>query len=75
MKWVNYVKESGLPYDIVVEGKNDSKEFIEVKATSLAQKDWFCISVREWQFAVEKGDSFSIARVALSYRSLPIEIQ
>ena len=54
VKWVNLVKESGLPYDIVVEGKNDSKEYVEVKSTTLARMDWFCISVREWQFAVEK---------------------
>ncbi|KAI7727539.1 hypothetical protein M8C21_003843 [Ambrosia artemisiifolia] len=65
VKWVNEVKESGLPYDIVVEGK-DNKEYIEVKATSNARKDWFVITVREWQFAVEKGESFSIARVVLS---------
>lgn len=66
VKWVNEVKESGLPYDIVVEGKENTKEYIEVKATSNARKDWFVITFREWQFAVEKGESFSIARVVLS---------
>ncbi|XP_035841835.1 protein NO VEIN isoform X2 [Helianthus annuus] len=66
VKWVNEVKESGLPYDIVVKGENNKKEYIEVKATSNARKDWFVITVREWQFAVEKGESFSIARVVLS---------
>ncbi|KAJ9555637.1 hypothetical protein OSB04_010251 [Centaurea solstitialis] len=66
VRWVNEVKESGLPYDIVVEGKDKSKEYIEVKATSNARKDWFVISVREWQFAVEKGESFSIARIVLA---------
>ncbi|KVH90986.1 protein of unknown function DUF3883 [Cynara cardunculus var. scolymus] len=66
VRWVNEVKESGLPYDIVAEGKDKSKEYIEVKATSNARKDWFVISVREWQFAVEKGESFSIARIVLS---------
>ncbi|XP_076948185.1 protein NO VEIN-like [Bidens hawaiensis] len=65
VKWVNEVKESGLPYDIVVEGKG-KKEYIEVKSTSNARKDWFVVTVREWQFAVEKGDLFSIARVVLS---------
>lgn len=66
VKWVNEFNESGLPYDIVIEGENNSKEYIEVKATSHAWKDWFGISIREWQFAVEKGDSFSIARVVIS---------
>nr|XP_043628280.1 protein NO VEIN-like [Erigeron canadensis] len=66
VRWVNEVKESGLPYDIVAEGKDNSKEYIEVKATSNARKDWFVITVREWQFAVEKGESYSIARVIIS---------
>ena len=47
VKWANEIKELGLPHDIDVEGKDDSKEFIEVKATSLAWKDRFCISVRD----------------------------
>ncbi|KAI3791107.1 hypothetical protein L2E82_04713 [Cichorium intybus] len=64
--WVNDVKESGLPYDIVVESEDNKIEYIEVKATSNGRKDWFVISVREWQFGVEKGEDFSIARVVLS---------
>ncbi|GKA64297.1 histidine kinase-, DNA gyrase B-, and HSP90-like ATPase family protein [Tanacetum coccineum] len=54
VKWVNEIKESGLPYDIVIEGSDNSKEYIEVKATSHAWKDWFRISVKEWDFAREK---------------------
>ncbi|GKB60118.1 histidine kinase-, DNA gyrase B-, and HSP90-like ATPase family protein [Tanacetum coccineum] len=65
VKWVNAVKESGLPYDILVEGKDKSLEYIEVKSTSVAKKDWFNISINEWKLAVEKGESFSIARVVL----------
>ncbi|KAL7126239.1 hypothetical protein ABFS83_14G172700 [Erythranthe nasuta] len=61
VKWVNEMKESGLPYDIIVGGE----EYIEVKSTTSRNKDWFEISVGEWQFAVEKGESFSIAHVAL----------
>ncbi|XP_071715777.1 protein NO VEIN-like [Rutidosis leptorrhynchoides] len=65
--WVNEVKESGLPYDILVEDKdNNEKEYIEVKSTSKVNKDWFNISLKEWAFAVKKGESFSIARVVLS---------
>ncbi|KAK6928656.1 Protein NO VEIN, C-terminal [Dillenia turbinata] len=63
--WVNENAETGLPYDIVV-GEGNSQEYIEVKATRSAKKDWFIISAREWQFAVEKGDSFCIAYVVLA---------
>ncbi|CAL0306413.1 unnamed protein product [Lupinus luteus] len=64
VKWVNEVNETGLPYDIVVE-KETNTEFIEVKATRSPRKDWFNISLREWQFAIEKGQSFSIAFVSI----------
>ncbi|GJY79328.1 histidine kinase-, DNA gyrase B-, and HSP90-like ATPase family protein [Tanacetum coccineum] len=70
VKWVNEVKEPGLPFDIIIEGENNSKEYIEVKATSNANKDWFVITVKEWQFAVEQGESFTIARVLVSNGNL-----
>ncbi|KAL0433043.1 UNVERIFIED_CONTAM: protein NO VEIN [Sesamum latifolium] len=66
VKWVNEINETGLPYDITLGGDEDSREYIEVKATKSARKNWFLISMREWQFAVEKGESFSIARVVLA---------
>ncbi|KAM7485828.1 hypothetical protein LguiA_001837 [Lonicera macranthoides] len=65
VKWVNEAKETGLPYDILLGDNENNREYIEVKATKSAGKDWFDITVREWQFAVEKGESFSIARVVL----------
>ncbi|KAM7488873.1 hypothetical protein LguiB_026357 [Lonicera macranthoides] len=65
VKWVNEAKETGLPYDIVLGDNENNREYIEVKATKSAEKDWFDITVREWQFAVEKGESFGIARVVL----------
>ncbi|GJX78576.1 reverse transcriptase domain-containing protein, partial [Tanacetum coccineum] len=37
---------------------------------NLAKKDWFEISKKEWKFAVEKGESFSIACVVLSAEKL-----
>ncbi|KAL6970996.1 hypothetical protein U1Q18_030678, partial [Sarracenia purpurea var. burkii] len=65
--WVNQDNETGLPYDIVIENVEEkSKEYIEVKTTKSSRKDWFLITVREWQFAVEKGELFSIACVCLS---------
>ncbi|XP_006360949.1 uncharacterized protein [Solanum tuberosum] len=62
VKWVNETNETGLPYDLVV----GDDEYIEVKATRATGKDWFHITSREWQFAVEKGESFSLAHVVLS---------
>ncbi|OVA05273.1 protein of unknown function DUF3883 [Macleaya cordata] len=65
VNWVNEATETGLPYDIVIGKNEESKEYIEVKATKSARKDWFAITSREWQFAVEKGESFSVAHVVL----------
>ncbi|CAA6667060.1 unnamed protein product [Spirodela intermedia] len=63
VKWVNQDGETGLPYDLVIEDKGH-REFVEVKATRSATKDWFPITTREWQFAAEKGDSYSIAHIS-----------
>ncbi|XP_050899985.1 protein NO VEIN isoform X1 [Lathyrus oleraceus] len=65
VSWVNEVNETGLPFDLII-GEGANKEYIEVKATRSPRKDWFHISTREWQFAVEKGESFSIAFVAIT---------
>ncbi|XP_039016487.1 protein NO VEIN-like [Hibiscus syriacus] len=65
VKWVNKDIETGLPYDLVVEDGGGHIEYVEVKATKSARKDWFNISTREWQFAAEQGESFSIAHVFL----------
>ncbi|GER41663.1 histidine kinase [Striga asiatica] len=68
VNWVNENNETGLPYDIVVEGQGEDgkeKEYVEVKATKSNKKNWFLITMREWQFAVEKGESYSIAYVVL----------
>lgn len=67
VKWVNEANETGLPYDILLEGDDeDDTEYIEVKATRYGRKNWFLISIREWQFAIEKGEAFSIAHVVLT---------
>ncbi|KAK2993284.1 hypothetical protein RJ640_022123 [Escallonia rubra] len=65
VKWVNESTETGLPYDIVIGDDEENREYIEVKTTESVSKDWFSISDREWQYAVSKGESFSIARVVL----------
>ncbi|KAF0912690.1 hypothetical protein E2562_018941 [Oryza meyeriana var. granulata] len=66
VRWVNQESETGLPYDIVVTHTEGFTEYVEVKATSSSTKDWFHITLREWQFALEKGDSLSIAHVVFS---------
>ncbi|KAL6194056.1 hypothetical protein ACLB2K_035140 [Fragaria x ananassa] len=65
VKWVNEHRETRLPYDIIVDNEG-RREFIEVKATRNPTKDWFEMSVRQLQFAVEQGEAFSIAHVILS---------
>lgn len=65
VEWVNEDAETGFPFDIIIGDDDDSRQYIEVKSTRSARKDWFDISVREWKFAVEKGESFSVAHVLL----------
>lgn len=65
VKWVNEHNETGLPYDIVVLDKNTGEEFIEVKATISPRKNWLKITMREWQFAIDKGEAFSIAHIVI----------
>ncbi|KAL9327412.1 hypothetical protein ACSQ67_008057 [Phaseolus vulgaris] len=64
VRWVNEINETGLPYDLVI-GEDNNEEFIEVKATRSPKKDWFNISLREWQFANDRSESYSIAFVSL----------
>ncbi|XP_031403779.1 protein NO VEIN isoform X1 [Punica granatum] len=65
VNWVNEVSETGLPYDILIGDHQYNREYIEVKATTSSRKDWFKITLREWQFAIEMGDLFSVAHVVL----------
>lgn len=65
VNWVNEMSETGLPYDIIIGDNEYNREYIEVKATTNPRKDWFKITTREWQFASEMGDSYSVAHVVL----------
>ncbi|KAJ4955822.1 hypothetical protein NE237_012605 [Protea cynaroides] len=65
VEWVNEEAETGLPYDLIIGGNGEHKEYIEVKASKCENKDWFHISTREWQCAIEKGEFFSIVHVSL----------
>ncbi|KAK6161744.1 hypothetical protein DH2020_005125 [Rehmannia glutinosa] len=66
VKWVNEANETGLPYDVIIGSDEVSREYVEVKATKSERKNWFVISMNEWQFAIEKGESYSIAHVVFS---------
>ena len=66
--WVNEEEERGLPYDIVVTelggaigSRNDS--YVEVKATSSADKPLFEMSIAELEFARAHGAAYSLYRV------------
>ncbi|VVA90477.1 unnamed protein product [Arabis nemorensis] len=65
VRWVNEQSETGLPYDLIIENRGGKKEYVEVKATVSTGKDYFNLTVKEWQFANEKGESYVIAHVLL----------
>ena len=66
--------ETGLPYDIVITHPEGFAECLEIETTVSSRKDWFDVSPREWQFALENGDLFSIARVMLGTKKASIEM-
>ncbi|CAH2038586.1 unnamed protein product [Thlaspi arvense] len=65
VRWVNEQSETGLPYDLIIINRGGKKEYVEVKATVSAKKDYFNLTVKEWQFANEIGESYVIAHVLL----------
>ncbi|XP_020260578.1 uncharacterized protein LOC109836938 [Asparagus officinalis] len=74
VRWVNEGAETGLPYDMIIGVEGSSREYVEVKTTRYASKDWFEISAREWQFAVERGDSYNIAHVVLGAKKATVTV-
>ncbi|TYK17415.1 DUF3883 domain-containing protein [Cucumis melo var. makuwa] len=70
VKWVNKDAESGFPFDITIEEGEDNVQFVEVKSTRSIKKDWFDISVKEWQFALKKGKCSKPSNGSLSVRFL-----
>nr|GEX07011.1 initiation factor 2B-related protein [Tanacetum cinerariifolium] len=69
--WVNERAETGQPYDILLGAEGNRLLHIDVKATSIVNKDWFFISKNEYQFAVENDNAFSFAHIRLSEGGLP----
>lgn len=74
VKWVNERNETGLPYDLVIGVDESNREYIEVKATKSARKDWFEVSAREWQFATEKGEFYTVAHVLLGHNKASVTV-
>ena len=60
--WVNETAESGLPYDIVIKGK-DVEIFIEIKSTSTSEKRVLEISSQEIKCAFQKKEDYHLYRV------------
>lgn len=65
VRWINAETESGLPYDIVLEGIDGQQKLVEVKTTWSEDKDWFEITNHEWELACQAGERFIIIRVFL----------
>jgi hypothetical protein len=68
VKWVNEEEERGEPYDIIVtehDGASGSRNvsYVEVKATTSADKPYFEISIAELGFALKHGAAYSLYRV------------
>eukprot|EP00927_Polykrikos_kofoidii_P025786 TRINITY_DN23102_c0_g2_i1.p1 TRINITY_DN23102_c0_g2~~TRINITY_DN23102_c0_g2_i1.p1 ORF type:complete len:1547 (+),score=287.00 TRINITY_DN23102_c0_g2_i1:692-4642(+) len=65
LKWVNEEGESGLAYDIVVEGEDGQVlSYVEVKTTRTAGRQLIEVSHQEWRLAEEKGSKYTIYRVS-----------
>lgn len=64
--WLNSDKESHFPYDIILEAADQTLEYVEVKSTTVEDKNWFQLKLSQWEFALEKGEAFTVAHVFLS---------
>jgi hypothetical protein len=60
--WLNYNRDSGQPYDILVK-ENGEETFIEVKATIDKSQCSFNISGNQWREMKEKSERYWIYRV------------
>ena len=60
--WLNKEKESGLPYDFIIELENNEKIFVEVKSTSFYRR-FDEISINEIQSAIDLKQNFHVLRV------------
>ena len=72
VNWVNRDAETGMPYDIAVEGDRGERIFIEVKTTrmpgdverpSTHHRDFFELSLAELDFARVQGERYLLYRV------------
>ncbi|KXS21944.1 hypothetical protein M427DRAFT_151189 [Gonapodya prolifera JEL478] len=69
--WINEEEESGERWDIEIitmgeDGEVERVQYVEVKTTRGADKSWFEISHREFFWALDMGENFTLVRVFLN---------
>ena len=63
VNWLNKDRESGNPYDLVVEAEGEHQFFIEVKATASLNKELIPISWKELKFAELQQQNYLLYRL------------
>jgi hypothetical protein len=64
VEWLNADQESLAPYDLIIRPPGCRTVFVEVKATSSADRVSFPLSLQEWEFAInEPRPAYHVYRV------------
>lgn len=64
VEWLNANQESLAPYDLIIRPPGGRTVFVEVKATSSADRMSFPLSLQEWEFAInEPRPAYHVYRV------------
>ncbi|CAF4769749.1 unnamed protein product, partial [Rotaria sp. Silwood2] len=68
IQWINKDDESGQPFDIrmILKGKQNQIDLIEVKTTRLSTQNTFPISIREVECLISNQNNYHIYRVYYS---------
>ena len=74
VRWLNEDRESGNPYDLIVEAEEEHEFFIEVKATASLTKELIPISWKELKFAELQQENYLLYRLYNAGKS-PREMQ
>jgi len=74
--WLNGEKETGFPYDLIVEVKDSATEtshklYFEVKTTRTQSKSFFEMSPKEWMFGYEHRENYIVLRVFGAFTESP----
>lgn len=68
--WVNQLEESMLPYDFILINQQKQRIYIEVKTTSNMNVNYFNLSMREIQQAIENLSNFHVYFVKINNKDL-----